>query len=71
MHGIIRRSSSFNTQRIDHLYQDPHVNGVKLFLDYGDVADAAEFAALVVDDTDQVTGIDDALKAHRSRVPDA
>jgi hypothetical protein len=36
-----------------------------------DLANAAEFAALVVDDTDQVTGLDDALKAHRSRVPDA
>ena len=36
-----------------------------------DLANAAEFAALVVDDTDQVAGLDDALKAHRSRVPDA
>jgi len=36
-----------------------------------DLANAAEFAALVVDDTDQVTGLDDALKSHRSRVPDA
>jgi hypothetical protein len=36
-----------------------------------DLANAAEFAALTVDDTDQVTGLDDALKAHRSRVPDA
>ena len=36
-----------------------------------DLANAAEFAALVVDETDQVTGLDDALKAHRSRVPDA
>ena len=32
VHGIKRRSSSFNTARIDHLYQDPHVNGVRLFL---------------------------------------
>lgn len=36
-----------------------------------DLANAAEFAALVVDDTDQVTGLDDALRAHRTRVPDA
>ena len=36
-----------------------------------DLANAAEFAALTVDDTDQVTGLDDALKAHKSRVPDA
>ena len=32
VHGLIRRSSSFNTQRIDNLYQDPHTAGVKLFL---------------------------------------
>ncbi len=41
VHGIIRRSSSFNTDRIDHLYQDPHVLGVKLFLHYGDLSDSA------------------------------
>jgi GDP-D-mannose dehydratase len=34
--GIIRRASTFNTSRIDHLYADPHVNGVRLFLHYGD-----------------------------------
>src|SRR5438046_10323608 len=39
VHGIIRRSSSFNTGRIDHLYQDPHINGIRLFLHYGDTAD--------------------------------
>ena len=33
VHGLIRRSSTFNTGRIDHLYKDPHVNDVKLFLD--------------------------------------
>ena len=32
VHGIIRRASTFNTGRIDHLYQDPHINGVRLFL---------------------------------------
>jgi GDP-mannose 4,6 dehydratase len=40
VHGIIRRASTFNTSRIDHLYQDPHVHGVKLFLHYGDLADS-------------------------------
>jgi GDPmannose 4,6-dehydratase len=40
VHGIIRRSSSFNTERIDHLYQDPHTPGTKLFLHYGDLGDA-------------------------------
>ncbi len=47
VHGLIRRSSSFNTQRIDHLYQDPHVNDVKLFLHYGDMADAGRLAKLI------------------------
>ncbi|MFN7684622.1 MAG: GDP-mannose 4,6-dehydratase [Oligoflexia bacterium] len=41
VHGLIRRSSSFNTDRIDHLYKDPHLNGVKLFLHYGDMADSS------------------------------
>jgi GDPmannose 4,6-dehydratase len=40
VHGIIRRASTFNTGRIDHLYKDPHVNGVRLFLHYGDIADS-------------------------------
>jgi len=47
VHGLIRRSSSFNTSRIDHLYQDPHVNGVKLFLHYGDLGDSSNLARLV------------------------
>lgn len=47
VHGLIRRSSSFNTQRIDHLYQDPHVNGVRLHLHYGDLADAGRLAKLI------------------------
>jgi GDPmannose 4,6-dehydratase len=47
VHGIIRRASTFNTGRIDHLYQDPHISGVQLFLHYGDVADAANLSKLV------------------------
>jgi GDPmannose 4,6-dehydratase len=39
VHGIIRRSSSFNTQRIDHLYTDPHKPEARLFLHYGDLSD--------------------------------
>lgn len=39
VHGIVRRSSNFNTQRIEHLYQDPHESGVKLHLHYGDLSD--------------------------------
>lgn len=47
VHGIIRRSSSFNTGRIDHLYQDPHIHGVKLFLHYGDLADSSSISRLI------------------------
>ncbi len=47
VHGIIRRASTFNTERIDHLYQDPHINGVRLFLHYGDLADSANLVKLV------------------------
>ncbi len=47
VHGIIRRASTFNTGRIDHLYQDPHVNGVRLFLHYGDVADSTNLIKLL------------------------
>ena len=45
VHGIIRRSSSFNTQRIDPIYQDPHESGARLFLHYGDLTDAHALAA--------------------------
>jgi GDPmannose 4,6-dehydratase len=47
VHGIIRRASTFNTSRIDHLYQDPHVHGVKLFLHYGDLADSVHLVKLL------------------------
>ena len=47
VHGIIRRASTFNTARIDHLYQDPHVNGVRLFLHYGDLSDAVNLTKLL------------------------
>jgi len=46
VHGLIRRSSSFHTQRIDHLYQDPHETGVSLFLHYGDLADSGRLTNL-------------------------
>jgi len=49
VHGIIRRASTFNTDRIDHLYQDPHVNGVKLFLHYGDLSDSVHMVKLLYD----------------------
>ena len=47
VHGLIRRSSTFNTSRIDHLYEDPHVNGVKLFLHYGDMGDSSNLMRIV------------------------
>ncbi|MBI3261061.1 GDP-mannose 4,6-dehydratase [Candidatus Berkelbacteria bacterium] len=47
VHGIIRRSSSFNTGRIDHIYQDPHERGKRLFLHYGDLSDASVINQLV------------------------
>lgn len=47
VHGIIRRASSFNTSRIDHLYTDPHVNGVRLFLHYGDLSDSLNLTRLI------------------------
>ena len=47
VHGIIRRSSSFNTGRIDHIYRDRHETGVKLFLHYGDLCDATNLITII------------------------
>ncbi len=47
VHGIIRRASTFNTSRIDHIYADSHVNGAKLFLHYGDLADSVQLVKLL------------------------
>lgn len=47
VHGIIRRASTFNTSRIDHLYKDPHLKGVRLFLHYGDLADSVQLIKLL------------------------
>lgn len=47
VHGIIRRGSTFNTQRIDHLYQDPHEEDIRLELHYGDLIDASNISRLV------------------------
>ncbi len=49
VHGIIRRSSSFNTGRIDHIYRDPHETGVRLFLHYGDLNDASSLNKVLRD----------------------
>lgn len=47
VHGIIRRASTFNTSRINNLYEDPHINGVRLFLHYGDIADSTNLIKLL------------------------
>jgi len=47
VHGIKRRASSFNTERIDHLYQDPHVQNPLLFLHYGDLSDTSNLTRII------------------------
>lgn len=47
VHGIIRRASTFNTSRIDHLYNDPHIAGTRLFLHYGDLSDGTRLVTLL------------------------
>lgn len=47
VHGLIRRASTFNTSRINHLYQDPHMKGIKLHLHYGDLADSSNLNRLL------------------------
>ena len=47
VHGIKRRSSSFNTGRIDHLYEDPHEKNTNFFLHYGDMTDATNLIRLI------------------------
>jgi GDPmannose 4,6-dehydratase len=47
VHGLVRRSSSFNTERIDHLYRDPHGEAVSLFLHHGDLSDSSRLVRLL------------------------
>mgnify|MGYP002654475423 CR=1 FL=1 len=49
VHGLIRRSSTFNTQRIDHLYMDPHNSNARLFLHYGDLTDGSRLTTLLAE----------------------
>ncbi|MFN9740904.1 MAG: GDP-mannose 4,6-dehydratase [Acidobacteriota bacterium] len=49
VYGIIRRASTFNTERIDHLYQDPHIQGTRLHLVYGDLNDASSLNKILRD----------------------
>lgn len=47
VHGLIRRASTFNTVRVEHIYQDPHLPGARLFLHYGDMSDGARLSMLL------------------------
>lgn len=47
VHGLIRRASTFNTGRIDHVYTDPHIRGTRLFLHYGDLADGGQLTHII------------------------
>jgi GDPmannose 4,6-dehydratase len=47
VHGVKRRTSLFNTDRIDHLYRDPHEKGVKLFLHHGDMTDSSSLTRII------------------------
>jgi len=47
VHGIIRRASTFNTERINHLYEDTHESGIKFFLHYGDLADGEQISSII------------------------
>jgi len=47
VHGLIRRASTFNTSRIDHIFRDPHEKGTKLFLHYGDLSDGSNLNRLL------------------------
>ncbi|HEY9338174.1 MAG TPA: GDP-mannose 4,6-dehydratase, partial [Kribbella sp.] len=47
VHGLIRRASTFNTKRIDHLYEDPHAQDKRLFLHYGDLTDGSRLVTLL------------------------
>ena len=47
VHGIKRRASSFNTQRIDHIFQDPHDKSPHLYLHYGDLTDSSNLTAIL------------------------
>jgi GDPmannose 4,6-dehydratase len=47
IHGLIRRASTFNTHRIDHVYMDPHLEGTRLYLHYGDLSDSGQVANLI------------------------
>ena len=54
VHGLKERTSMFNTDRIDHLYEDPHVDGAKFFMHFGDMTDSTNLVRLIQNSTDEV-----------------
>ena len=61
VHGIKRRSSSFNTERVDHLYRDPHFSDTSFYLHYGDLTDATNLIRIIqevqpIDSSDRHVG---------------
>jgi len=54
VHGVIRRASTLNTRRIDHLYDDPHVTGAKFFMHYGELVDSSRMSGLLSETPDCV-----------------
>jgi len=47
VHGIIRRSSTFSTDRVDHIFKDPHIKGIRFFMHYGDISNTSNLAQLI------------------------
>ena len=70
VHGIKRRSSLLNTDRIDHLYQDPHVPGARLHLHYGDLTDATNLIRVIqqVQPDEILAGVFREVAKHKARI---
>ena len=68
VHGIKRRASSFNTQRIDHIYQDPHIEHRNFYLHYGDMTDSTNLIRIIQEvQPDEIYNfMNEALENHES-----
>ena len=64
VHGIKRRSSSFNTERIDHIYQDPHDSQARFKLHYGDLTDSSNIIRIIHNKSDEIYNL--AAQSHGS-----
>ena len=71
VHGIIRRASTFNTDRIDHIYEDPHTDDARLTLHYGDLTDGSQLARLIrtIEPTRSTTSLPSPMSPCRSSSP--